>query len=71
MSLGPGYAPRAQGNFRNSPASMPMIARMFRNVPLAMSRPRVDRAALTGYGPTYLSRDNRMLTVWVALRPVS
>ena len=32
-------APQAQSSFRNSSASMPLIARMFREVPLAMSRP--------------------------------
>jgi hypothetical protein len=39
MSPGPRGTPQAQSNFWNSPASMPMIARMFRKVPLAMPRP--------------------------------
>jgi hypothetical protein len=32
-------APQVHSNVRNSPASMPMIARMLRKAPLAMSRP--------------------------------
>jgi hypothetical protein len=42
MSPGPGR-PACSEQLPDSPAPMPISARMFRNVPLAMSRPRVDR----------------------------
>src|SRR5216684_8153035 len=43
MSPGLRDAPQAQGSFRNSPASMPMITRMFRRGALSHVAARADR----------------------------